>query len=35
MLEKIKELVKEFPNDFDLGGEVRQLIAELESSKKV
>jgi len=30
----IKQLVKKYPNDMDLGGHVRKFIRELESAKK-
>ena len=34
VLEKIKELVKKYPNDMELGGKVRHLIYELEIKEK-
>ncbi len=33
-IDKIKELVKEFPNDMDLGREVRKLLSEMKANQK-
>jgi hypothetical protein len=33
-IDKIKELVKEFPNDMDLGREVRKLLSEMKEIQK-
>jgi hypothetical protein len=33
-IDKIKELAKEFPNDMDLGREVRKLLLEMKSIQK-
>mgnify|MGYP001218212841 CR=1 FL=1 len=34
VLEKIKELVKKYPNDMELGGKIRHFILEYEKKKE-
>ena len=33
-IDKIKELTKQFPNDMDLGSEVRKLLSDMKSNQK-
>lgn len=34
IIESVKQLVKEFPNDFDLGREIRKLFNEVEEKNQ-
>ena len=33
-IDKIKDLIKEFPNEMDLGREVRKLLSEIKTNQK-